>query len=162
MASKVKPTLKRFHTVTPFLFISGAASAIEFYKKAFGATELLREVEPSGTLSHAQIRIGDSPVMISDPTSEHTAEYAAKGWARDPRSLGGSPVHLHVYVADVDAVFRRAVAAGAKVREELQDKDWGDRMGGVEDPFGHVWYIATPKKDLPPGRREKHPAASGR
>ncbi len=93
--------------------------------------------------------------------SEHTAEYAAKGWARDPRSLGGSPVHLHLYVDDVDAVFRRAVEAGAKVREALQDKDWGDRMGGVEDPFGHVWYIATPMKGGSPVRKEKR-AASGR
>ncbi len=123
-----------FHTVTPYLFIGGAGDAIEFYKKAFGATVLLRIADPDGSIRHAEIKIGDSPVMLTDEIRE----------IRGPRALGGSPVHIFLYVEDVDATMERAVAAGAKVLQPAQDfPSEGDRRGGVEDPFGFVWYVGT-------------------
>lgn len=123
-----------FHTVTPYLFIGGAGDAIEFYKKAFGATVLLRIADPDGSIRHAEIKIGDSPVMLTDEIRE----------IRGPRALGGSPVHIFLYVEDVDATMDRAVAAGAKVLQPAQDfPSEGDRRGGVEDPFGFVWYVGT-------------------
>ncbi|MGH7865551.1 MAG: VOC family protein [Candidatus Binataceae bacterium] len=143
MPAKAQTARDAAQSITPFLSISDAARAIDFYKKALGAVELLRMEEPDGKVSHAQISIGNSRLMISDPTSEHTAEYRAKGWARDPLMLGGTPVSFYLYVADVDLVVRRAIAAGAKQRDPVQDKEWGDRIGGIVDPFGHVWFIAT-------------------
>ncbi len=143
MPAKAKHPRDAAQSITPFLSISDATRAIDFYKKAFGAVELLRMEEPDGKVSHAQIAIGNSRLMISDPTSEHTAEYRTRGWARDPRMLGGTPVSFYLYVADVDSVFRRALAAGAKQRDPVEDKEWGDRIGGIVDPFGHVWFIAT-------------------
>ena len=105
------------------------------------------------------LKIGDSLIRISDDSSKHVAEWAAKGWWRSPQSLGGTPVHFYVYVPDSDAVFKRAIAAGAKVMEPVADKVWGDRIGSLTDPFGHIWMIATHKKDVPIKEVEKHHAA---
>ena len=131
-----------YHSVTPYLSIKGAAQAIEFYKRAFSATELFRLVAPSGEIGHAEIKIGDSPIMLADPCEE--------GAFRNPLSLGGSSVGLHVYVEDVDALFVQAVDAGAKALRPVQDQFYGDRTGTLEDPFGHVWFLATHKEDLTP------------
>lgn len=150
MKTKAKPAGDDQHTVTPFLSISDAAKALDFYRKVFGAEVLVRMAEPSGKVSHAQIKIGNTRLMISDSTSDHTAEYRAKGWARDPKSLGGTPVAFYIYVDDADAVVKKAVAAGAKIRDQVAEKEWGDRIGGIEDPYGHVWYVATHLRDVPP------------
>jgi PhnB protein len=149
MAGKVKTIPDGWHSVTPFLCVNDVAPAIEFYRKAFGATELESMAEPDGKVNHAVLKIGDSLVRLSDDSSRHAAEWVAKGWARSPQSLGGTPVHFYVYVEDSDAVFKRAIAAGAKVMEPVVDKDWGDRAGSLTDPFGHIWLIATHKRDVP-------------
>jgi PhnB protein len=137
------------HGTMPFLYIRDAAAALEFYKKVLGATELMRQVEPSGVVSHVQIRAGDAQIMIRDPSVGLPTEYIEKGLSRTARELGGTPVHLYLYVDDVDAVFNRALAAGATVVDALGDKEWGDRCGGFQDPFGHIWYVATPIGDVP-------------
>ena len=137
-------------SIMPFLYIAGAASAVEFYKSVFGASVLMREDEPSGIVSHAMLKMGDTTVMLSDPTSADVQRNDTHGLSRTPRSYGGSPVHLYIYVADVDQVFERAIQAGAKVIDVVEDRDWGDRCGGIEDPYGHVWWVGTPIKDLPP------------
>jgi len=135
----VKPIPDGYHSATPYLIIDGVADAIEFYKKAFDATELMRF--PMGDkVGHAEIKIGNSRIMLAD----HFPERGYKG----PRDLGGSPVSLLLYVEDVDSLFNRAVAAGAAVKEPLQDKFYGDRSATLEDPFGHVWHIATHKEDV--------------
>jgi len=136
----VKPIPEGYHSVTPYLIIKGAADAIEFYKKAFGATELFRFPAPDGKIGHAEIKIGDSPIMLAD----EFAEMGHKG----PRALGGSPVSLMIYLEDVDTVFNRAVEAGASVKEAVQDKFYGDRAGTLTDPFGHVWHVSTHKEDV--------------
>ncbi len=136
----VKPIPEGYHSVTPYLIIKGAADAIEFYKKAFGATELFRFPAPDGKIGHAEIKIGDSPIMLAD----EFAEMGHKG----PRALGGSPVSLMIYLEDVDTVFNRAVEAGASVKEAVQDKFYGDRTGTLTDPFGHVWHVSTHKEDV--------------
>jgi len=136
------------------LIIKDAARAIEFYKKAFGATELMRMAQPDGRIGHAEIRIGDSPIMLAD-------EFPEMGH-RSPQSLGGSPVSILLYVEDVDALFNQAVSAGAKVQKPVQDQFYGDRIGGVTDPFGHVWYIATHKEEVSPEEMRKRAAAAGR
>src|SRR3989441_2036777 len=136
----VKPIPEGYHSVTPYLIIKGAADAIEFYKKAFGATELFRFPAPDGKIGHAEIKIGDSPIMLAD-------EFAEMGY-KGPQALGGSPVSLMIYLEDVDAVFDRAVEAGASVKEAVQDKFYGDRTGTLTDPFGHVWHVATHKEDV--------------
>lgn len=137
-------------SIMPFMYIEGAASAVEFYKNVFGATVLMRDEEPSGVVSHAMLKMGDTTVMLSDPTSADVKQNDVHHLSRTPRSYGGSPVHLYIYVADVDEVVRRAIEAGAKVIDQVEDKDWGDRCGGIEDPYGHVWFVGTPLKDLPP------------
>ena len=136
----VKPIPEGYHSVTPYLIIGGAAKAIDFYKKAFGATELMRFPTPDGKVGHAEIKIGDSAVMLAD-------EYPEMGY-KGPPALGGSPVSIMLYVEDVDSIFQRAVAAGATVKEALQDKFYGDRGGTLIDPFGHIWHIATHKEDV--------------
>ena len=136
----VKPIPEGYHSVTPYLIIKGAADAIEFYKKAFGATELFRFPAPDGKIGHAEIKIGDSPIMLAD-------EFAEMGY-KGPRALGGSPVSLMLYLEDVDTVFNRAVEAGASVKEAVQDKFYGDRTGTLTDPFGHVWHVSTHKEDV--------------
>jgi PhnB protein len=150
-STKVKPVPDGFHTATPYLIIQGAAEAIDFYKKAFGATELMRHAEPTGKVRHAEIKIGDSPFMIADEFHEFPE------W-RGPQARGGSPVHIYLYVDDADSVFRRAIAAGAKELLPLQDQWYGDRSGGITDPFGHVWYIATHKEDVAPEEMKKRAA----
>ena len=137
----VKPIPEGYHSVTPYLIIRGAADAIEFYKKAFAAVELFRFPSPDGKIGHAEIKIGDSPIMLAD-------EFAEMGY-KGPQTLGGSPVSIMIYVEDVDTIFNQAVAAGATVREALQDKFYGDRLGTVIDPFGHVWHVSTHKEDVP-------------
>jgi len=136
----VKPIPEGYHSVTPYLIIKGAADAIEFYKKAFGATELFRFPAPDGKIGHAEIKIGDSPIMLAD-------EFAEMGY-KGPQALGGSPVSLMIYLEDVDTVFNRAVEAGASVKEAVQDKFYGDRTGTLTDPFGHVWHVSTHKEDV--------------
>lgn len=129
-------------TLTPHLVCRGAADAIVFYGKAFGAVELARLPRPDGRLMHAMVRIGDSPLMLVD-------EYPEQGCA-SPLALKGSPVTLHLYVTDVDAAVAQAVAAGAKVTMPVADMFWGDRYGRLEDPFGHQWSLATHVRDLSP------------
>jgi PhnB protein len=136
----VKPIPEGYHTVTPYLMFSGASAAIEFYKKALGASEVLRMDEPSGRIHHAEIKIGDSHIMLAD---EHPEMQALS-----PKTIGGSPVSMHVYVEDVDAAVDRAVKAGAKLVRPVADQFYGDRTGGIEDPFGYRWFIATHKEDL--------------
>ena len=139
----VKPIPDGYHTATPYLIVKGAARAIEFYKQAFGATELMRLEGPGGRVGHAEIKIGDSPIMLAD-------EFPEMGAVSPQSPGGGSSVGLCLYVADVDARFDRAVAAGAKVRRPVKDQFYGDRSGTLEDPFGHVWTIATHTEDVPP------------
>jgi PhnB protein len=150
MSAKAIP--EGHHTVTPYLCIKGAASALEFYKKAFDATELMRLAQPDGRIGHSEIRVGDSVIMLSD-------EFPEIG-ARSPQAIGGSPVTIHLYVEDVDTVFKQAVAAGAKVKRPVADQFYGDRMGGVEDPFGYTWWIATHKEDLSSEEIQKRAAAA--
>lgn len=154
MTSKVNPIPKGYHTATPYLIVKDAAGAIEFYKKAFGATELMRMPGPDGKIGHAEIKIGDSPIMLAD-------EVPGMGF-RSPESLGGSPISILLYVKDVDAVFSQAVAAGAKVQRPVADQFYGDRTGGLTDPFGHLWYVATHKEDVSPEEMKKRAAAAGR
>ena len=136
------PIPKGYHEVTPYLSIRGAAEAIDFYKKAFGAKELMRMPGPEGKLGHAEIAIGGSHVMLSD-------EYPQMDFL-GPLARGGTSVHMHVYMKNVDQVVAQAVAAGAKLIREVQDQFYGDRSGSVQDPFGHVWHIATHVEDVPP------------
>lgn len=135
---KVKPVPEGYHTVAPYLAVRGAAEAIEFYKNAFGATEVMRLQMPDGKIGHAEVQIGDSRIMLSDEFPEYGA--------RSPESFGGSPVDIHLYVEDVDAWANRAIAAGAKVLVPVADQDYGERHGRLEDPFGHHWGISTPLK----------------
>jgi PhnB protein len=148
----VKPIPEGYHSITPYLIIKGASAAIDFYKKAFGATELFRMPDPSGKgIAHAEIKIGDSPIMLAD---EQPQMY------RSPQALGGTPVSLMLYVDDVDSVFPRAVAAGAQVVKPVQDQFYGDRSGTLHDPFGHLWTIATHKKDVSPEEMTAHMSSS--
>jgi PhnB protein len=152
MTSKVKPIPEGYHSVTPYLIIKNAAAAIEFYKAAFGATELFRMPQPDGRIGHAEIKIGDSPIMLADEFPE--MKYAS------PETLGGSPVSLMIYVEDVDTVFKRAIAAGASEQKPVQDQFYGDRSGSLTDPFGHVWHIATHKEDVTPEEMDKRAKAA--
>jgi PhnB protein len=135
MTTKVKAIPDGYHTATPYLVIKNAGKAIEFYKEAFGATELTRLATPDGNVMHAEIKIGDSPIMMSD----ECPDYNALG----PLTIGGTTVSIVLYVADVDTVVNRAVAAGAQLVMPVADQFWGDLMGTVVDPFGHKWSIAT-------------------
>jgi PhnB protein len=138
----VKPIPEGYHTVTPYLVAKDAAAAIDFYKKAFGAQELFRMEGPGGKIGHAEIKIGDSILMLAD---EHP-EMGHVG----PESLGGSPVGLMVYLEDVDAVVARAIEAGATAMRPIENQFYGDRSGSVKDPFGHTWMIATHVEDVAP------------
>ena len=140
--SKVKAIPEGMHSVTPHLVCAGAADAIDFYKKAFGATELARVPGPGGKLMHGAVRIEGSVVMLVD----ENPQWGSLG----PKALKGSPVTIHVYVAEVDAFVARAVKAGAKVIMPIDDMFWGDRYGIIEDPFGHHWSIATHIRDVKP------------
>jgi PhnB protein len=153
MANKPKSIPDGYHSATPYLIVSDAAAAIEFYKKAFGATELMRMPKPNGKIGHAEIKIGDSPIMLADEDPEVGA--------RSPRTIGGSPVSILLYVDDVDTTFTKAVNGGAKVQRPVADQFYGDRTGGVEDPFGHLWYIATHVEDVSPEEMKKRATAAG-
>ena len=142
MTSSVRAIPEGYHSVTPYLAVDDGARAIAFYQQAFGATEVMRMPAPGGKVGHAEIRIGDSRIMLAD-------EYPDMGF-RSPKAYGGSPVGLHLYVEDVDAVARQVVAAGAKEIRPVKDQFYGDRTGSFEDPFGHIWHIATHKEDLWP------------
>jgi PhnB protein len=139
-----------YYTVTPYLVVQGAARALEFYKQAFGATELMRIQGPDGRVGHAEIRVGNSVIMLSD-------ENAAMG-ARGPRTLGGSPISILLYMENVDDRVAKALAAGAKLVRPVQDQFYGDRSGIIEDPFGHVWTIATHIEDIAPDEMERRAA----
>ena len=134
----VKPIPEGYHSVTPYLGINKAAEAIEFYKKAFGATQVMRLDMPDGRVGHAELRIGDAAIMLGTPCDEMSLSNPTER----------TSVALQLYVTDVDAQFKQAVAAGASAVSEPEDRFYGDRSGSVKDPFGHLWYIATRKEDL--------------
>jgi PhnB protein len=136
----VKPIPPGYHVVTAYLCIDGAAAAIDFYKRVFGAKERMRMDAPGGKVGHAEILIGDSVVMLADQFPEMNFY--------GPKSGGNTSINMHLYMKDVDAVVKRAVVAGAKVVRPVEDKFYGDRTGSIEDPFGHVWHIATHTEDL--------------
>jgi PhnB protein len=140
MSAKAVPD--GYRTATPYLIVKGASEAIEFYKRAFGATEMLRMADPQGRIGHAEIKIGDSMIMLAD-------EHPSMGY-RGPHSLGGSSVSILLYLEDVDGVFERAVKAGAKTQRPVANQFYGDRSGTLEDPFGHVWTVATHVEDVTP------------
>ena len=142
----VKPIPDGYHSITPYLIIKGAAEAIDFYKKAFGATELFR-MEHNGQIGHAELKIGDSPIMLAD-------EQPAMGYL-SPKSLGGTPVSIMIYLEDVDTVYGQAIQAGGEELKALQDQFYGDRSGTLKDPFGHVWTVATHKEDVTPEEMDK-------
>jgi PhnB protein len=148
----VKAIPDGYHTVTPYLIIDGAAAAIDFYRRAFGAVEVVRMADANGRLMHAEIRIGDCMVMMAD-------EHHEMG-NRGPATLGGTTVSLVLYVPDVDAVFDRAIRAGGKSLRPVTDQFYGDRMGTLEDPFGHVWTVGTHTEDLSPEEMKKRMAAA--
>jgi PhnB protein len=149
----VKPIPEGYHSVTPYLAVRNASAALEFYQKAFGATELMRMVDDEGKIGHAEIKIGDSPIMLAD---EHP-EIDFLG----PESRGGSTAAILIYTEDVDAFFRRALETGATEVRPLKDEFYGDRMGTVRDPFGHVWHLATHKEDVSPEEMEERMKAQG-
>jgi len=149
--ANVKPIPDGYHSVTPYLIIKGAADAIEFYKKAFGATELFR-MEHQGQVGHAEIKIGDSPIMLAD-------EQPGMGYV-SPKTLGGTPVSLMIYVEDVDTIYTQAIKSGGEEVKALQDQFYGDRSGTLKDPFGHVWTVATHKEDVTPEEMDKRIAAA--
>ena len=146
----VKPIPEGYHSVTPYLILDDAARALEFYKKAFGAVELMRMPAPGGRIGHAEMRIGDSAVMLADENPQMNAKSA--------RSYGGSPIFLMVYVPDVDATVAQAVAAGGRLERPVANQFYGDRTGSVEDPFGYRWYLATHVEDVPPDELERRAA----
>ncbi len=149
----VKAIPDGYHSATPYLIISGAAAAIDYYKQAFGATELLRMPAPGGKVGHAEIKIGDSPIMLAD-------EHPEMGY-KSPQTLGGSPVSIMIYVADVDKVFDQAIAAGGKAQRPVKDQFYGDRSGTLEDPFGHVWHVATHTEDVSAEEMERRMNSAG-
>jgi len=147
MPSSVKPIPDGHRTVAPYLAIKNAAGALEFYKKAFGAIETYKLTIPDGRVGHAEIRLGDSLIMLSD----EFPEFGGKA----PETLGGSPVSVHLYVEDVDAFFKRALAAGARELKPIANQFYGDRSGQLEDPYGHLWWVATHKEDVAPEEMQK-------
>ena len=151
MAGKVKPIPENYHRVTPYLVVDGAAEAIDFYSRVFGATEVMRMPAPGNKIGHAEIKVGDSVVMLADAVAEMGH--------KSPKTLGGSPVSLLLYVEDTDTTVKRAVENGAKLSRPVEDQFYGDRMGTVEDPFGHVWHVATRKKNLTMAELRKGAAA---
>jgi PhnB protein len=149
-----QPVPEGYHTITPYLAVEDAARAIEFYTQAFGAKEVVRMDAPGGKIGHAELEIGDSRIMLSDPFPQAST--------KPPKELGGTSFSVMMYVEDVDAAFKRAVDAGATVSMELADMFWGDRFGSVTDPFGHSWSLATHVEDVPPDEMaERAKAAMG-
>ena len=146
-----KPIPDGYHALTPYLIVGDGAAAIDFYSRAFGASERMRLTTPEGKVGHAELMIGDSLIMLAD-------EYPAHG-AHAPTAFGGSPVMLHLYVENVDAVVQGAVAAGAQIARPVENQFYGDRSGSITDPFGHVWHIATHVEDVPPEEINRRAAA---
>jgi PhnB protein len=146
----VKPIPDGYHSVQPYLAVDDAAKAIDWDKQAFGATERFRMNGPGGTIGHAELQIGDSVVMLSDPFPQAST--------KPPKELGGTTSSVMLYVEDVDGTVKQAVDAGATVTMEVSDQFWGDRFGSVTDPFGHSWGIATHVEDVPPDEMEKRAA----
>lgn len=140
MASNVQPIPEGYHSVTPYLIIKDAAKALDFYKKAFNAVELMRFADPTGKVLHAEIKIGNSMLMLADEHPEMDA--------RSPQTIGGSPIFIHLYVENVDTITQQAIAAGAKVQRPVKDQFYGDRSGSIIDPFGHIWNISTHIEDV--------------
>jgi PhnB protein len=147
---KVLPIPKGYHSVTPYLIVSNGAKAIEFYKKVFGAKASMCMEQPGGKIGHAELKIGDSKIMLADGCPEMKAH--------SPEHFGGSPVTIHLYVKDVDAVVKSAVAAGAKLVRPLENMFYGDRSAGLQDPYGHQWYVATHIEDVTPAQMKKRAA----
>jgi PhnB protein len=150
--SPVQPIPDGYPRVSPYLCVNGANAALDFYRSVFGATERMRMPAPDGKIGHAELQIGDSVIMLSD-------EYPEMG-LRSPRAIGGSPVTISVYVEDVDAVFNRAVAAGAKSLRAVENQFYGDRSGQFEDPFGHRWSVATHVEDVSPDEMARRAASA--
>ncbi len=142
MPTKIKPIPDGYHTATPYLIVRGAADAIAFYQRAFNATETMRMPGPGGKVMHAEIKIGDSPIMLADECPQMNA--------LSPQTIGGSPMFLMLYVEDVDTLTRQAIAAGATVERPVQDQFYGDRSGTLVDPFGHRWTLSTHIEDVSP------------
>ncbi|HEV3040522.1 MAG TPA: VOC family protein [Candidatus Angelobacter sp.] len=142
--SKVPHIPQGYNTVMPYLIVKGAAQAIDYYKKVFGATEVMRMEQPGGKIGHAELKIGNSVIMLADENPNMGQGYASAA------TIGASPVSLYVYLPDVDRVVERAVAAGAKTLKPVQDQFYGDRSGFIQDPFGHLWGVATHVEDVSP------------
>jgi PhnB protein len=147
-----QPIPEGYPRVTPYLIVDGASAAIDFYTSVLGATERMRMSAPDDRVGHAELEIGDSVIMLADESPEMDA--------RSPRTVGGTPVSLHVYVEDADGTFERAIGAGATALQQVEDKFYGDRSGSFEDPFGHRWHVATHVEDVPPGEMQKRAAAA--
>jgi|SRR5437588_976803 len=152
MAGQVKPIPEGYHTATPYLVVHDAAKAIDLYKQAFDATEIHRMATPNGKIGHAELKIGDSVIMLADEMPGTSN--------RSPKALGGTTASIFLYVKDVDASFQKAVAAGLKVEAPLADQFWGDRFGKLTDPFGHSWAMATHKEDVAPQEMQKRAQAA--
>ena len=150
MAGQVKPIPEGYHTATPYLVVRDAAKAIDFYKRALDATEVVRMQGPDGKIGHAELKIGDSMIMLSDEMPG--------GDSRSPQAVGGTTVSIFLYVKDVDASYSKAVSAGAKATATPQDMFWGDRFGKLMDPYGHSWCMATHKEDVAPEEMKKRSA----
>jgi PhnB protein len=147
-----QPIPEGYPRITPYLIVDGASAAIDFYTSVLGATERMRMSAPDDRVGHAELEIGDSVIMLADESPEMDA--------RSPRTVGGTPVSLHVYVEHADSTFERAIGAGATALQQVEDKFYGDRSGSFEDPFGHRWHVATHVEDVPPGEMEKRAAAA--
>lgn len=154
MGATVKAIPEGYEGATPYLIIKGAGSALEFYKKAFGATELMRMPAPGGTVGHAEIKIGKAIIMLADEFPQMNC--------KSPQAYGGSPVSIMLYVQDVDAFVNKAVAAGAKLLRPVKNQFYGDRSGSLEDPFGHQWHIATHVEDVPLDEMAKRAEAASK
>ena len=148
----VKPIPEGYHTLSPYLAVDNAAEAIDWYKRAFGAQETVRMLGPDGKIGHAELKIGDSHLMLSDPFPQAST--------KPPKELGGTSTSIFIYVEDVDATFKQAVDAGATVTMPLDDMFWGDRFGSVTDPYGHSWSMATNVEDVPPEEMEERGRAA--
>jgi PhnB protein len=151
VGKKIKPIPEGEQSVTPYLAVKNGVKALEFYQKAFGAKEIYRLLMPDGRLGHAEIQIGGSKLFLCD-------EFPEQGGTA-PDRLGGSPVNLHLYVDDVDAAFKKAIAAGATEKRAVKDQFYGDRSGQLQDPFGHLWWLATHVKDVSPEEMQRQVAA---
>lgn len=143
----VKPIPENYRSLTPYLCVNDATRAMDFYKRALGATEISRHPTPDGKIAHAEMKIGDSVFMLSDEMPGAAC--------KSPQSLGGTPVSVWIYTEDVDSIFNRAVQAGATVKMPLADMFWGDRFGAIQDPFGHSWSLATHKEDVAPDELQR-------